>query len=286
MRRLIETAKRKAIDIERLLDDRMNTLVRASDRPVEPLEVRNAILDDIERHVIPGPRGTRLFPFDEVRIELLARVPEETVALEAMLDFDGGLETVARQRLVDRQCRLTPDFSLRVTMIARKPWDWPSDNPYRLSFCRPPRPEASDQPERATVLELTLSPGGVKAAYNLSQERIDVGRIPEVRDRGGRLVRQNAVVIAEDHDPNGTVSRRHAHIKAALDPRGRRVYMLYDDASTYGTCIVRGGRTIAVHPGSLGVRLRDGDEVHFGEAIAVVRFGLGREVGYQVSSSL
>src|SRR5918999_5922021 len=106
MRHLIERARQKAIDIERLLDDRMNTLVQAAARPLEPLEVRKAILGDIEEQVIAGPKGTHVFPYDEVRIDLLTRASEQNAALEAMLDSDGGLEEAARQKLLERDCRL------------------------------------------------------------------------------------------------------------------------------------------------------------------------------------
>jgi pSer/pThr/pTyr-binding forkhead associated (FHA) protein len=112
------------------------------------------------------------------------------------------------------------------------------------------------------------APGNV---YRFSHGRLDVGRVREVRDRDGRLVRRNTVVISDAHDPNGTVSRRHAHVKAVTGPEGHRFFAVYDDGSRYGTRIVRNGETLTVHPGTLGVRLRDGDELHFGEVMAFVR---------------
>jgi hypothetical protein len=43
-------------------------------------------------------------------------------------------------------------------------------------------------------------------------------------------------------------------------------YRIFDDRSAHGTGVVRLGRTIAVSPGSRGVRLLPGDEIVLGEA--------------------
>ena len=61
---------------------------------------------------------------------------------------------------------------------------------------------------------------------------------------------------------NQTVSRAHAHIRS---PDGE--YRLFDDRSSSGTRIFRGGQTIALPPGSpRGTRLKAGDEIYFGQA--------------------
>ena len=101
-----------------------------------------------------------------------------------------------------------------------------------------------------------------------------MGRVAEVRDRAGRLLRRNVLCLGDEYDPNLTVSRRHAHVRAFTDPGGRTVYVLRDDASRYGTRVVRDGKTIAVHPGTAGVHLRDGDELYFGSVCALVRIGV------------
>jgi hypothetical protein len=269
MKQFIERATRKAVEIERLLDDRMNALVGPRTRSLEPLEIRNAILRDIAARVVPGPQGTHVFPYDEMTIELLEQPDAANAAIEAMFDGDGGLASAARTRLSDQGCRLPAALSIQVTTVAPKPDDWPADEPYRLRFRRmPQRQKANQEP---TPLVLTLSPQGWPKTFTLLEDCINIGRVEEVRDREGQLVRRNLVVIADVHDPKTTVSRRHAHISAAPDPDGRLVYRLYDDASRYGTRVVRKGRTIPVHPGTLGIRLRDGDELHFGAATAVVK---------------
>ena len=273
MKRLIEQAKQGAIALEQLLDAGVNTLMRPAARALEPLETRNAILLDIERAVIPGPHGTRLFPYNDVTVELVKGTVAQNAALEATLDGDGGLEKAVRQRLAQSRCDPPRDFTFRVVRLAFVPHDWPADQLHRVRFDRVAPPLRSTDEMPATTLLLALKPAGEAEArtYRMTHGRLDIGRVAEVLDPEGRLVRRNAVVIADVNDPNGTVSRRHAHIKATPDPEGGRVFAVYDDGSRYGTRIVRDGETITVHSSTRGVRLRDGDEIHLGDVSAMIR---------------
>ena len=83
-------------------------------------------------------------------------------------------------------------------------------------------------------------------------------------DRDKRVVRRNQVVFTErDNGINQTVSRAHAHILRT--PGGE--YRLFDDNSSCGTRVFRGGRTIPLPSGSpRGTTLRSGDEIYIGQA--------------------
>jgi hypothetical protein len=269
VKRLIEQAKKRAVAFEQMLDMRMTALVRPADRPLEPLEIRNAILREIETQVIPGPQGTNVFPYNDVTVELRARSTALDAALEATLD---GLEAAARQRIANQQCDAPRDFAVRFTRVTSPPETWPAGQVYRVAFDRvlSSKPVAIDPVPLALVL--TLRNGAETTSYRLAHGRMDIGRTADVCDRNGQLVRRNAVVVSDAYDSNGTVSRRHAHIKAAVDSEGRCQFTLYDDSSRYGTRIVRDGDTVTVHAGTRGVRLRDGDELHFGDVVAAVRF--------------
>ena len=102
-----------------------------------------------------------------------------------------------------------------------------------------------------------------------SEEQIDavIGRLVELTDDEQRVVRRNDIVFEEGADEaNGTVSRKHAHIKLEAG-----AYRICDDGSEYGTRIFRQGRTIEVPEGNRrGERLRPGDEIYLGRAC--VRF--------------
>jgi hypothetical protein len=269
MKRLIEQAKRQAMAWEEMLDVRMTALVRPTARPLEPLEIRNAVLREIEAQIIPGPQGNRLFPFNEVTVELRARSAALDAALEATLE---GLEGAARQRIRERQCEAPRELTVRMARVTSPPEGWGPDQIHRVTFDR----VASVPPVQLEVspiaLVLTLRGGQDAATYRLTHGRLDIGRTADVCDRNGQLIRRNALVVSEMYDPNGTVSRRHAHIKASFDGDSRRVFTVYDDGSRYGTRLVRDGETIRVHPGTLGVRLREGDELQLGEVVASVRF--------------
>jgi pSer/pThr/pTyr-binding forkhead associated (FHA) protein len=102
-----------------------------------------------------------------------------------------------------------------------------------------------------------------KTEYTLEKPRTNIGRLAELTDAEQRVVRRNDVVFEEgDDEANGTVSRRHAHIKLDGDE-----YRVCDDESEFGTRIFRDGRPIEVPAGNRrGERLKSGDEIYFGRA--------------------
>ena len=68
-----------------------------------------------------------------------------------------------------------------------------------------------------------------------------------------------------------TVGRAHARLR--FDPAARE-YRLFDDGSSNGTSIIRGGTTIAVPARDpRGVRVQSGDEVQVGRAVIRVMLG-------------
>jgi pSer/pThr/pTyr-binding forkhead associated (FHA) protein len=108
-----------------------------------------------------------------------------------------------------------------------------------------------------------------RKTYSFAARRIDLGRCAEVRDTRHRLVRTNHVAFVEGAgEINQSVSRRHAHITYEVESG---TYRLRDEGSAHGTSVVRDGSTLTVSPGSLGVRLRAGDEVVLGEARLRIR---------------
>jgi pSer/pThr/pTyr-binding forkhead associated (FHA) protein len=122
-----------------------------------------------------------------------------------------------------------------------------------------------------TRIDVTVVRGTAeRKTYSFAARRIDLGRCPEVRDTRNRLIRTNHVAFVEGSgDVNQSVSRRHGHI--AYDPASGG-YRLRDDGSVHGTSVVRNGSTVAVPPGSLGVRLRTGDVIVLGEARLQIKF--------------
>jgi hypothetical protein len=273
MKQLIQKARNRLVTIEQMLDNGMSLLVRNGERAPEPLEVGNAILKDIQEQVVRDAYGNAVFPHGHVVVDLLMGAVPPGASLEPLTSDQ--LQAATRKVLAELDCRVQSGLSVEVRRVKQPTDEWPPGAVYRLHF-----DDGSTRQERSTragdrLLTLTLSPDRDPQRHQMLDDRIDIGSVVEVRDREGRLVRRNTVCISDQQDPKRSVSRRHAHITASKDADGRVIYALHDDASTYGTRVVRRGETIGVPPGTSGVRLRDGDEVYFGAARVTVSIAAG-----------
>ncbi len=163
-----------------------------------PLEIRRAILDDVESRVIAVGGGKRVFPFTELEAvvregwnlkeEVAARLRERDCAVPSGLEVDVAFEETA-----------SPNFA------ERRFW---------VEFARAeaaPIPEATAAARPA--LEVTVLKGtATQHVYELDNERIYLGRLDEVVDADGRVRRRNDVAFREEGEINHTVSREHARI--------------------------------------------------------------------------
>jgi hypothetical protein len=267
--KLFTDVTQKAVAIERLIDRRIAAMAQARRSAPHPLETHHAILEQIEAQVTAGPGGSHLFPYDHVTLELLAADAGATAAVEAMFEHGGGLHEEIRKRLTQRDCEMPAGLTCSIRRVTTS--DWPPDATYRLTFRRTGEEAGDKKHSQCADLILALPSGEPGPAYRLADRRINVGRIPEARDRHGRLIRRNTMSVSDEYDPRATVSRCHAHVDATFHSDRPAGYIVYDDASTYGTRVVRDGQAIVVHPGTVGVRLRDGDEIYFGAARANFR---------------
>ena len=262
----------KARKIERRLartvDAAIGELV-GRDEPA-PIEILHAVLDRAEQEVQEIGRGRRVFPYNCVRVHVVA-APDDSGARARFDAVIAGPPSLA-DRLAERLRLAGCSEVLAVTEIVYTPqtgdaWDDPR---FHVVFDRvvetpqaPPPPPAG--PAQTLRLKLTVVKGSAdQRAYAFSGGRIDIGRRAEVIDQKHRLIRTNQVAFSEEGaDENRTVSRRHAHIEF-VEREGR--YRIWDDRSTHGTSILRGGKTIQVPAGAKGTRLEAGDEIALGQA--------------------
>jgi hypothetical protein len=231
----------------------------------EPLEIVHLVVEAVEHEIQPGGRGKRVFPFNSITLSVVAASREERARFEAVLVGEPTLRDRIVEQLRSRSCPID-DLTLDVAYVARAAKDWRHPQ-FNLAFARvvrAPAPEAPRDPSFARI-ELTVVRGTAeRKTYSFAAKRIDLGRCAEVRDTRNRLVRTNQVAFVEGSgEVNQSVSRRHAHI--VFEPTSGS-YRLRDDGSVHGTSVVRDGSTVAVPQGSLGVRLRTGDELVLGEA--------------------
>jgi hypothetical protein len=243
-----------------------------------PLEIVHAVLDRAEHEIQEIGRGRRVFPFNRVKLLIVAgpHDKEGRARLAAVLEGPPALAERIADRLRAAGCAIAT-VETAVEYVRRPGAGWPSPD-FHVEFDRtaepvsaapePPPPAIQDVPK----IRLTVAKGSAEhRAYAFTGGRIDIGRRAEILDQRQRLIRTNHVAFAEDgSEANGTVSRRHAHIEFSARDNG---YRLWDDRSAHGTSIVRGGRTIKVPAGARGAKLETGDEIALGQARLRVTVG-------------
>ena len=258
--------------IARRLDRAARDAVGAVAR--EPLEIVHLVVEAVEHEIQPGGRGTRVFPFNSVTLTVLAPSREARARFEAVLAGELPLRDRIVEHLRSKSCAID-DLTLDVAYVAKAPKDWRHPQ-FTLAFARVARAPAKETPREAAFsrIDLTVVRGTAeRKTYSFTAKRIDLGRCAEVRDTRNRLIRTNQVAFVEGSgEVNQSVSRRHAHL--AYEPASGG-YRLRDDGSAHGTSVIRNGSTVAVPPGSLGIRLRTGDELVLGEARLRIRFDDG-----------
>ena len=243
----------------------------------QPMEIRRAILDEVEELSEPAGRSRRVFPFNRLVVEVLAADPKQRAAMDAVLEGGSGLIASIEQRLREAGCPPPAGLDVQLKFLKAAKPGWEEGRAFRVvpeRRDRPPAAATGEKPGRALQAQIVVLKGtAARKQFALTGACTNVGRLVEVLDRQGRVVRRNQVVFLDSQDDvTETVSRAQAHIQFVPPAEFR----LYDDRSAYGTRILRSGRTIAIPSGSpRGVKLRPGDEIYFGQAS--VRFEIKRE---------
>jgi len=229
-----------------------------------PLEIRREILEQVESRIIVDAGG-KSFPFGKVSVRLQPPTEALLDVFETAFLQDGSLKADILQRLKDEQVRHPTELDIVVDIRQDAGHDHAESAPrplFNLDFVKPeplPKPEIREA-------NLVITKGlAEQPAYHMKKERILIGRLSEVLDREGRMVRKNDVVFLDNGDDvNSTVGRTHARIWFDFE---KREFRIMDEGSRYGTRIMRDGRFIEVPGGNArGIRLRSGDEIHCGQS--------------------
>jgi hypothetical protein len=216
--------------------------------------VHRAILEEIQSKVQTMARGERIFPFSRVVVTLVSPDAERRDILQSA--FGERLDEDVRETLKGSGCEIPRGFVVEVATSAE------GDQPFDIEYGR--APAAPLEPARPSTATLVVVKGKAeRPEYLLDKPRVNIGRLAELTDADQRITRRNDIVFEEGaEEANGTVSRRHAHIKL----EGAN-YRICDDGSEFGTRVFRDGRSIEVPAGNRrGEKLRPGDEIYLGRA--------------------
>lgn len=246
-----------------------------------PLEIRRAVLDEAESKVIAVGEGRRLFPYNRLRVHLLATTPEERTALEAAAHEGWDLKNQIAERLAERGCPVPAGFAVEIVFDEPRPEF--GDRRFFVEY------EKVESPAPAAATAIPAAPGAPATAIAIrptlvltvvkgdalqhvyefdGPPRIHLGRLEEVVDSDGRVRRRNDVAFREEGEVNTTVSREHARI--TWDD-ATASYWLRAEQNASGTRVYRDGRTIDVSAHDRrGVRIQAGDEIYLGRACVKV----------------
>ncbi len=260
------------VDMLSSLKERMTSPWRFGD---SLLEISRSIVEDVVKETKPIGRGKRVLAGSHLEVVLQPGDHEQHAVFESALEADWaeGLQAALAERLSEVGVDRAPDVEARVDEVSD------ATHPYRLALTRRELSEPDgDEPESAVIADAAESPDSAAASsitlsvqagvaeqesYTLSEDRILIGRLREVFDEHGRIVRINHIAFSDEGEENQTVSREHARIM-----RRDGEFWLVDERSAYGTRIFRSGRAIAVSSRDRrGVRLRHDDQINVGRAV-------------------
>jgi hypothetical protein len=233
-----------------------------------PDEVRVEILEQVMSRT-KTDAGGKGFSFDKITVLLQPHTKNQHDAFNEAFLKNGSLKADILQAL--RKAGVSPTDNQEICVEFRQE---PSRDlkegaaipSFHLSFHSSDSSHGQDIPEAILTV---LKGSAERPVYRVKQTRILIGCLPEVLDREGRMVRKNDVVFPENGDDiNSTVGGIHARI---WYESGHREFRIMDEASRYGTRIIRRGHSIELPGGSdRGIRLHSGDEIYCG--LACIRF--------------
>jgi FHA domain-containing protein len=252
--------------IEKTLDQRLRSIFAApQDEPGarEAIELYREALEQLAARAQVGRRGERLFPYNRITIELLAKDAERRAILEAIFEPAQMIEDV-QATLIEERVTAPPDLSVSIEYFDEAAVEV-RVRCEKAELKREPAPSAKTKAVRIPQARLiTLSGAASVNDFVIERQRINLGREPEVTDSLGRAIRRNELHFPDNgHEANASVSRSHAHIR--YDPAARE-WRIFDDGSSLGTSLFRDGRRIEVPShAARGVALRPGDEIYLGQ---------------------
>jgi hypothetical protein len=229
-----------------------------------PLDVRREILEQVKSRIVTDTSENR-FPYAKAVVWLQPPTEALRDVFEAAFLREGSLKTDILELLKNANARHPEPFEVMVDLKKDLTLSSEASSPrplFQIDFVKHDPSIGKETPETSFV----VSKGSTEQpSYKLKKERILIGRLQEVLDREGRMIRTNDVVFLDNGDDiNSSVSRAHARIWFDFE---KNDFFIMDEVSRFGTIVMRESRSIDVPAGNpRGVRLRSGDAIYCGQA--------------------
>jgi hypothetical protein len=235
-----------------------------SNEPRELAEIRHDILDRVRAEIQELSASRYVFPFDRILVELRPRTEAERAAIQIAWMDGGDLQSDIDSALSRADCEYPKNLVVE-TRFRETAGISPTSETFWVTFEKAGRHASQPQPaESSAPLCLTVLNGMAEPArIELSAATTNLGRLREIFDQGGQLIRCNDVAFDEaDNGVNETVGRTHAHIARQKDGRFALVNSRRNDRNP--TAILRNGRSIPVI--LVAEPLERGDVIQLGRA--------------------
>lgn len=263
MSRLAHFARDLQGRLERLFDTSLGP-------DATPLEISQAVIDDVERKLQPVGRGRKTLPYHRVLVRV-KQTNGERAPLEAVF---AGLGDRLRVRLGELGCDIPQALDVKVLLLKKAPPEWSDNQWFAVEYHAPAQHTHPPDTPPACSVNITVVKGATaRKTYSFTEPVISIGRTPDPTDEEGRIRRNRIAFLDTTDGITETVGRVHAHLRF---DRTTRDYRLFDDGSSNGTSIVRDGAAIPVPPRDpRGVRVMSGDEIQVGRALLRIAIGNG-----------
>jgi FHA domain len=237
---------------------------------IEPLELKRAVISEIDDAIVAIGDNKRVFPYRTIEIRLLIGDEAMRGLFRAAFVDNNLLEETIHAHLKPPRCE---EAEPRVKIIFTDEKDKPQlKKPYDITFISDLGPKDAE-----AYLEV-LDGLANRKQIHLKHLETFIGRCEYPAARGEKMVRKNDLFFLDSRDYQGrmskdlkanekvnqSVSRTHAHI---YYNEQQDSYYIYDDGSSKGTTLLRGGRGVAVNVDRrVGKLLENGDIICFGKA--------------------
>src|SRR3954467_3747983 len=143
-----------------MLGERLHARVRRFfDTPLgpdaKPLEIRAAMLDDIERQVTPLGGGRRVFPFARLVGRVIAPGADRASCEATFSDFEDRV----RARLAELRCDAPSDLAVQVVVLKKAPTEWQTGKIFALDYRKLPDAANGGGAVGRAVLQVTIVAG-------------------------------------------------------------------------------------------------------------------------------